>query len=450
MCCLAVHFSSSTNDKSSIYCSDRQCHTIFTLNRMKILHLISQYPQQTGSGFYIQNIIRQCKAKGYSVHLIAAVSGDNAPELPFLEDNEYTLIRFEQGELDFTIPGMSDVMPYPSSRFSNLSEAQLECYCRVFHRTVQEVVAKFCPDVIHSHHLWLASDMARAACPGIPMVTSCHSTDLRQYLQNQHLQRRLQHIGKIERILALSKVQKEDISRTHNISPGSIDIVGGGYDSARFYPRKKSPTLPVEILYAGKLSRAKGVPFLLQAAKRLLPGKVRLHLVGSGSGAEKEECLQLAEAVEDRVTVHGSIPQEDLAKFMRRCHIFVLPSLYEGLPLVLLEALSSGCRLVCSDLPGCRELLQKVDTNMAAFIPLPAMQSIDTPHPDQHQPFINSIEAAVATMVERVTVEPQLPEAEIRKLTESYSWEAVFSRVEMAYRKVVQKDSAESSIELQS
>lgn len=408
---------------------------------MKILHLISQHPQQTGSGFYIQNMIRQCKKRGYQTHLLAGVSGDMIPSLPFLREDECTFIRFEKGRLDFTIPGMSDVMPYSSSRFSALTESQLNTYCEVFREAVAAVTKRFQPDLIHSHHLWLASDVTSKVCIKTPMVTSCHSTDLRQYLQNEHLQSRLKNICKIDRILALSSNQKQEISRIHGVKPSSISIVGGGYDSSRFTLGNKGTAPPVEFLYAGKLSRAKGVPFLLRAFAQLDPNKVRLHLVGSGTGVEKDECLQIAEKASEIVTVHGSMAQEKLAKLMQQCHVFVLPSFFEGLPLVLLEALSSGCRIVCSDLPGCRELLEGADENIADFIPLPEMQGVDSPVARQHDLYVANIRRTLEKMVDTVFEKPDLNDSDVHDFTHSYSWEAVFSRVEKAYLEVTGKKS---------
>ena len=132
---------------------------------MKILHLISQHPEQTGSGFYVQNMIKHCMAHGHKCHLIAGISGNKRPELTCLSETECTFIPFEKDELNFTIPGMSDVMPYPSSKFSTLTKEQLDNYNKVFEKTITEVVQRFSPDIIHSHHLWLATVAARN--PGV-------------------------------------------------------------------------------------------------------------------------------------------------------------------------------------------------------------------------------------------------------------------------------------------
>ena len=49
------------------------------------------------------------------------------------------------------------------------------------------------------------------------------------------------------------------------------------------------------------------------------------------------------------VTLHGQLNQPQLAVLMRRCGVCVLPSFYEGLPLVLIEAAACGCRIVAAE-----------------------------------------------------------------------------------------------------
>lgn len=406
---------------------------------MKILHLISQHPESTGSGFYLQNIMRQAAESGHHNGLIAGKTGDSLPDLPGLALKDGIYVSFDGGDLDFTIPGMSDVMPYPSSRFSGLSPSQLEAYEEVFAEKITKLAERFMPDVVHSHHLWLVSAVARRVLPDTPMVTSCHSTDLRQFVQCPHLgERVLEECRNIDRIMALSMDQAKRIRRLYGIAEGRIDIIGGGYNEELFTLNSKMEPPPIHLLYAGKLSYAKGVDWLLRAINRLKGSDLQLHLAGSGSGSEAEHCLELAE-YSDGVTVHGNLAQQDLAALMRKCHIFILPSFYEGLPLVLLEALASGCRIITTDLPGCRELLDNAAPDLAEMIELPGMQHIDRPAADDQGPLDNSLAEAIAEMAERVRRLPSPNPESIAELTGASGWGAIFGKVERTYRRALER-----------
>jgi len=405
---------------------------------MKILHLISQHPESTGSGFYIQNIIRQADAAGHQNVLVAGISGESRPKLDCITPQSCRFVRFNSGKLNYTIPGMSDVMPYPSSVFGMLSSAQIDIYELEFSKIIADAVHAFGPDIIHSHHLWLASAIARKRFPEIPMVTSCHSTDLRQFLQCPHLQERvLPHCQKIDHILALSRSQLSKISQLYSIPSDKIDIVGGGFDEQMFSVREKESSSQIEMLYAGKLSFAKGVDVLLRAVQSMPAGSIHLHLAGSGTGEEERHCLELAEKAGASVTVHGRISQRELARLMGLCHLFILPSFYEGLPLVLLEALASGCRIITTDLAGCKELLVKAESDLVEFIELPPMKRIDCPEPEDVPLIEERLVRAIHSMAARVVVSPTPDSDKIKKITSEYGWNAVFSRINKVYEKVL-------------
>ena len=405
---------------------------------MKILHLISQHPESTGSGFYLQNIIRQATAVGHQNYLVAGISGNMFPQLNCIDRQFCRYVHFDQGLLDYPIPGMSDVMPYPSSTFGSLSAAQIAVYQRVFGEVIAGAVDDFAPDIIHSHHLWLVSAVARKLFPAIPMVTSCHSTDLRQFLQCPHLREKvLAPCQKIDRVLALSRDQTEKIRKLYDIASERIDIVGGGYDEKVFTMHPKAKPPQVEMLYAGKLSFAKGVDVLLRTVQSLKRADVHLHLAGSGTGEEEHCCLELAEKMGDLVTVHGRISQQELARLMGRCHIFILPSFYEGLPLVLLEALASGCRIITTDLPGCKELLGDTDPDLVTLIERPVMQQIDRPEPEDLYIVEKRLREAIHSMVGRVLVSSSPEHENIQAITSQFSWQAVFRKINLAYNKVL-------------
>ena len=87
---------------------------------MKILHIISQHPESTGSGFYLQNIIRRAADAGNQNYLIAGISGNQAPQISGIKKENFSFINFGEGDLNFAIPGMSDVMPYSKTGCSQI------------------------------------------------------------------------------------------------------------------------------------------------------------------------------------------------------------------------------------------------------------------------------------------------------------------------------------------
>ena len=401
---------------------------------MKILHLLSQRPDSTGSGIYIQAMIREAAACGHENYLVAGVPFQEAVDLDCIDSNQCRFVPFGASGISYQIVGMSDVMPYPSTRWCDLTSSNLDEYVTAFSETIRTAVEMFQPDLIHSHHLWMVSSLTRQLFPDIPMVTSCHGSDLRQFQNCPNLQARvLAGCRQIDAVLALSEAQKNDIARLYGMPAEKIHVVGAGYNDRLFRTAPKPDPDPVQVVYAGKLSSAKGVPWLLRAMARIDAPAWRLHLIGGGDGPEKTKCLQLADELGERVVVHGPMPQADLAQWMQLAHIFVLPSFYEGLPLVVLEALAAGCRVVATDLPGVREVLGTLRGDIIRLVPTPRLRNLDQPDPEDEALFERNLADALGLQVQKAHRRPQIDLAPVRDIMDSFTWTGAFQKIQAVY-----------------
>jgi glycosyltransferase involved in cell wall biosynthesis len=405
-------------------------------HKLKILHLLSQRPDSTGSGIYVQAMIREAALNGFDNFLVAGLCSSGCDDNVCITPDRSMFLNFHNADVSYRIPGMSDVMPYDSSRFCDLSAENLNEYETAFSGLLKKAVEQFRPDIIHSHHLWIVSSLARRLFPHIPMVTTCHGSDLRQFQNCGHLQERvLQGCRKIDAVMALSRAQKDEIVRLYNIAADKIVVIGAGYNDSLFYAAAKSDPDPVQLVYAGKLSSAKGVPWLLRSLGSIRSPAWQLHLLGSGSGEEKELCLRLAGELGDKVIVHGALPQENLAEILRQSHILVLPSFFEGLPLVILEGLASGCRVVATDLPGARELIGSTDAGFITLVPTPRLRYIDQPYEEDEPLFEEHLTKALQQQIDAASRSAQLDLSPIRKTLDAYTWTGIFKKVREVYLK---------------
>jgi len=136
-------------------------------------------------------MLREAANRGHANFLLAGIPSGQEPSLEGVSKDSCEFVRFNGGDLPFEIVGMSDVMPYPSKRFCDLTEAEVNNYEDCFAGKLKAVVEFFKPDIIHSHHLWVATSVARRNYPGLPMVASCHGTELRQLHNCPHLAKRI-------------------------------------------------------------------------------------------------------------------------------------------------------------------------------------------------------------------------------------------------------------------
>jgi glycosyltransferase involved in cell wall biosynthesis len=159
-----------------------------------------------------------------------------------------------------------------------------------------------------------------------------------------------------------------------------IEVISGGFDPACFSFKPKVFHGVVEMVYAGKLSGPKGLPWLLKSLNQIKEMPFRLHVAGSSTGAERDACIVLARSLKDKCVFHGVLSHADLGKLMQQSHWFILPSFFEGVPLVLMEALACGCRILATALPGVKEIFSTASDQLVRLIELPELETIDRPY----------------------------------------------------------------------
>jgi glycosyltransferase involved in cell wall biosynthesis len=330
---------------------------------------------------------------------------------------------------------MSDEMPYPSTRYRQMTGEITRLWKKAFTRVLEEAAA-FQPDLIIVHHLWLIAALVRKLFPLSPVIAICHGTELRQLASaGQFRDEVVTGCRQLDRITALSAYQKEQIKAAYDIDRDGIIVIGSGFNGDLFYPpTHKGTEGKIKALYAGKLSAAKGIPSLIRAVSKLPLAQADFQLImaGSGSGSEYEEILSLAEACPFETIFTGSLPQAKLAQLMRECHLFIIPSFYEGLSLVTMEALASGLWVVASELPGIREWIghRLEESGIVEYVSLPRLRSTDKPVEKDLPAYEKRLADGIVRQMSRIKLYSGVPSAGWEEMVRKYSWEAVFSKLE--------------------
>lgn len=400
----------------------------------RVLHVLSQRPSLTGSGITIDALVRQAALAGWEQAAVVGTPADDPrPAVGELDTRSIHPLIFERPPLDFPLPGMSDVMPYRSTRFSGMDEAQLALYRRQWSEHLRTAIAETRPDLIHAHHLWIVGSMIKRIAPHVPVVSHCHATGLRQMSLCPHLADEVRRgCAGNDAFLTLHRQDAAAVAAALGVERSRIRVSGAGYREELFHRRGRTPADGYRLIYVGKFSAAKGLPCLLDALRQLEEAgeAPRLHVVGDGSGAEadvlRERMLSMPSVV-----LHGTMSQSRLADLLRECDMFVLPSFYEGLPLVAVEAAACGCRPLVTDLPGVRELGDALGA-LLILIPLPRMVGIDTPEPASLPGFVAGIVRAIRqARAEQPSYRERAPDLA------AFTWHSVFGRVERLWNELL-------------
>lgn len=348
---------------------------------MRILSITAQKPNSTGSGVFLSELVKELHAQGHEQAVIAGVYKEDKIDFP--EDTKAYPVFFKTQLLPFAIAGMSDEMPYESTRYCDMTEKMTEQFSNAFLNVLEKAVREFQPDLILSHHLYLLTALVRERVIDIPVYGFCHNTDLRQLQKNELQQDYIkEQIGKLDRIFALHEEQKNMICEMFKMPEEKVIVSGMGYNSHIFHDlhiRKESEQ--TKIIFAGKISEKKGVESLIKSLSYLpyAHDKIEVCLAGgAGNEEEYERIIALAANAPYKVKLLGKLTQTELAKVYNECDIFALPSFSEGLPLTVIEALACGDRVVMSDLPGIKEWLARYAPGAdIRYVTLPKMTKVD-------------------------------------------------------------------------
>lgn len=350
---------------------------------MRILSVTAQKPDSTGSGVFLTELTKAFDSLGCAQAVVCGTVEEDT--LPFPAHIAQFPVLYHSDAIPFPVCGMSDEMPYESTRYRDMTEEMTTIFRQSFRQRIIEAVETFQPDVILCHHLYFLASLTRELYPDIPIYGQCHGSDLRQIETNPWQREWIkEQIPKLDGIFALHEAQREQICNIFNLTPNLIQVMGTGYNSSVFY-RDEDILRNIDetrYLFAGKLSEKKGVYSLLQCLSLLKePQNARMYLAG-GCGCEEElaKFQALAENAPCEVTFLGKLDQKSLAVQMNQCDVFVLPSFYEGLPLVLIEAMACGMKTISTDLPGIQPWLNHAIPNCGTiYVTPPRMRNTDEP-----------------------------------------------------------------------
>lgn len=407
---------------------------------MKILHTISQFPGKTGSGIYLQALMKEGYKKGYDQALIAGISNGQNLRFDCVKGLKIYPVVFETEELPFPIVGMSDVMPYKSTKYSEMDEEMFKLWEKAFRKMIDMAIDEFNPDIIISHHLWTLSSFIKRNYANIPMASISHGTDLRQLKNSpRYKEYVLKGCKNIDMIFALNEFQKKEIIKEYDIDEEKVRVIGGGYDSSIFYPKENKKTMDkLRLVYAGKLSFSKGIPSLIKAYNKLDMDKdsIELIIVGSGSGNEERKIKEAAKSSRYKIIFTGEVPQKKVGDIFRKCDIFILPSYYEGLSLVTIEALACGLKVVATEIPGLKSWLGDEINNsgIIEYVELPKMFETDIPEEEELPKFEKRLKAAIEKQIYSLSEYDSYKKDEnVSEKIRKMSWSGIFENIEDSF-----------------
>lgn len=311
-------------------------------------------------------------------------------------------------------------------------------------------------NVVHSH-TWYANEAGRLAqlLHGTPHVVTAHSLEpLRPWKAEQlgggyRISRWIEQTAyeAADAVIAVSGGMRADILRSYpRLDPERVSVVHNGINTQEWHPVDDpevlsrwgiEPSRPT-VVFVGRITRQKGLPYLLEAAKKLA-SDVQIVLC-AGAPDTDEIKREVESAVADlQQTRHGVIwipdhlSRYDLCAVLSAATVFVCPSVYEPLGIVNLEAMACGIPVVGTATGGIPEVV--VDGETGWLVPIDQVQD-GTGTPIDPAAFIRDL---VRTLNEAVSDQErahQMGLAARERAIAHFGWAAIAAQTRSIYERV--------------
>jgi starch synthase len=316
-------------------------------------------------------------------------------------------------------------------------------------------------DLVHSH-TWYANMAGHIASllHGIPHVLSAHSLEPLRPWKAEQLGGGYAVSSWVEKtayeaaaaIIAVSEGMRQDILRSYpDVDPAKVKVVHNGIDVSQWNrdeaddiirPLGIDPERP-SVVFVGRNTRQKGVPYLLRAAAKL-PADVQLVLcLGAADTPElAAETARLIEELQSQrsgvILIERMLPRNEVIQVLSHATAFACPSIYEPLGIVNLEAMACGAAVVASATGGIPEVVEHGKTGLL----VPIEQVTDgTGIPLDPEKFVTDFAEALIEVVSDPARARAMGEAGRRRAEEHFSWESITETTLEVYRSVLQQGS---------
>jgi len=311
-------------------------------------------------------------------------------------------------------------------------------------------------DVVHSH-TWYANLGGHVAklLHGVPHVVTAHSLEPLRPWKAEQLGGGYALSSWCERtaleaadaVIAVSDGMRRDVLAAYpSVSPDRVRVVHNGIDTDQYAPDRGidvlerygiEPDQP-SVVFVGRTTRQKGLPYLLRAAGSLPEAQLVL-LAGAPDTPEiAAEVEGLAARLRERrkgvVWVQEMLPKRDVIQILTHASVFVCPSVYEPMGIVNLEAMACETAVVATATGGIPEVVEHGTTGLLVPIEQAADGSGTPVDPDR---FVADLAAAITELLRDPDRAAAMGRAGRERAVEHFSWASIAEQTHAVYRSVM-------------
>jgi alpha-maltose-1-phosphate synthase len=311
-------------------------------------------------------------------------------------------------------------------------------------------------DVVHSH-TWYANLAGHVAklLHGVPHVVSTHSLEPLRPWKAEQLGGGYALSSWAERtaleaadaVIAVSAGMRRDVLAAYpGVDPGRVTVVHNGIDTTEYSPDESTDVLSrlgidpdrPSVVFVGRITRQKGLPYLLRAARDLPPDAQLVLLAGAPDtpeiSAEVTALVEDLRGMRDGVVwVADMLPKPEVIQVLSHTTVFVCPSIYEPMGIVNLEAMACRAAVVATATGGIPEVVADGETGL--LVPIEQVPD-GSGTPLDPARFTGDLAAAITQVLEDPSRAAAMGDAGRRRAVDHFSWATIAERTVEVYRSV--------------
>ena len=371
---------------------------------MKICMVISTpFPPKEGIGYYTYSLSKKLIEKGHEVIVITRGTW-NKTQRQVIEGIDVIRVPF--------------VPIYPF---------YLKIHGIFVNKVLKSLESQI--DIVHIH-----TPLPPLVKTSLPIITTVHTPMLTDYRQvkvksifslfskisarfiSYPLEKKL--IQSSDVITTVSKSVAQEL-REFYLDSKSINEVENGVDEKFFYPKKEKSEKSIKYgMFVGRIDREKGIFDLVECGRYLCKERSEFYFIIAGKGRDLKKLKNKTKkaGIQDKFIFLGQVDKENLVKLYQDATLFIFPSYHEGLPTVILEAMSCGLPIIATDVRGNRDLISAGENGILVPPRSP-----------------RKIAEAITTLIDDETLRKRLGKNARETIENRYTWNAVSNKFLKCY-----------------
>jgi glycogen synthase len=345
--------------------------------------------------------------------------------------------------------------PYENPVFDK-SDPKLKAVLQTLSTGIQMNADPIDADIVHCH-TWYAqfAGIVAKLCYGIPLVITTHSLEPLRPWKREQLGRGYDASSWVEKtaiemadaVIAVSKETKEDVLQYFDVDAEKIKVIYNGINLQEYVVTTETSTLErygidtakPYVLFVGRITRQKGIIYLVNAIKYIDPETQIVLCAGAPDTPEiakemEDSVNEVKKTRNNIIWIDEMLPKKEVIQLYSHADVFCCPSIYEPFGIINIEAMACKTAVVASAVGGIKEVVIPGETGILVALEQQKVAPFEPVDPDK---FARDLADGINTLIRDKDLREKMAENGRKRVEETFDWIAIAKQVEELYKSLL-------------